>query len=61
MADLRPTVIAVPMVMAAVAIVAVGLRIIARRTVRVCLGADDYTIIAALVRVNLRHSLATQH
>lgn len=49
MSSLKPTVVGLGVSMPLLAAVAVALRLEARRIKRVRLGADDYTIIAALV------------
>ena len=49
MGDLRPTVVGLGIALPIIATIAVGLRVQARRVVKVSLGVDDYTIFIALV------------
>ena len=55
--DLQPNMIAGNVVVAAVAGIAVILRVTARRVQGLSLGADDYTIIVALVCYLVVHAL----
>lgn len=51
MTSLKPTIVGLGVSMPVLAVTAVMLRIKARRMKKLDLGADDYTIIAALVRL----------
>ena len=58
MGNRRLAVIIVPIAVTIIAIAAVGLRFTARQMQRVHLGADDYTILGALVRQDSLRSRA---
>lgn len=52
MEDRKLATILVPIFLSIFAILAVALRLIARRLIRMTLGSDDWTIIIALVRLD---------
>lgn len=56
MANRQAILVAMGILMAILSITAVGLRLLARRTRKMRLGADDYTVLAALVLMHILNS-----